>query len=170
MFRPALLSALILTTPVAAQSAAEVKFAKSVLAQVQQFTFKGGREYCGYIGYDATGKLRATSARRGRKDSCRAIDPPAAWTLIASYHSHGTFLMEADSEVPSADDVRADNAEGVDGYLVTPGGRVWFIDGKRQTARILCGRDCLSSDPNFKPEVFGKIARKYTLQQLMQRD
>lgn len=166
-----LLLILALLAPSAqAQSADEIAFMKSVLAQVQSMTLRAGREFCGYLALDENDNFKATPAKRGRKDSCRARNPSASLELIASYHSHGSYDEHADSEVPSTDDVLADADEEVDGWLVTPGGRIWFIDGQALTARQICGLGCVRADPNFEPGQFGIVKNFYTLDELSNRD
>lgn len=143
---------------------------KSVLAQVQTMSIKANREFCGYVGITPDGKLRATKAKRGRKDECRANEPPADWDIISSYHSHGSYDEGADSETPSVDDVLADNDEGVNGWVVTPGGRIWFINGAKETARQICGLSCVKPDPDFVPEDYGPVRKTYTIDQLIERE
>ena len=170
---PLLLCAIALALPtyVFAQASFEIRLAKSVLAEAQALTLKRGREYCGYIGVDENGTLTFTKPRRGRKDACRPKNPPRKWQdIVASYHTHGTYTENADSEVPSSDDIRADANEGIDGYLVTPGGRMWYIDGLEYTARLICDKGCLSSDPNFVPEDFGPVKSFYTVHELEIRE
>ena len=64
----------------------------------------------------------------------------------------------------------ADADEEVNGWLVTPGGRIWYIDSERGVTRQICGRNCVPADPNFEPEVFGPIKKSYTLRDLERRD
>lgn len=166
----AVLLGLVLASPASAQSAAEVAFARQVLAGIQGNSFDANREYCGIIGLDADGRLVASRPRKGRTDSCKPRDPRDAVEFIASYHTHGGFDEWADSEVPSTDDVLADMEEGLDGYLATPGGRLWFIDGQQGIARQICGVGCMPSDPDFEPEVFGLVKQRYTLSDLDRRE
>lgn len=158
------------TTPAFAQDAYEVTFVKKILAQAQAKSFATQREYCGYIGITPAGRLKATPPKRGQLDSCYANDPPVSLALIASYHTHAAFDPEADSEVPSSIDVLADMDEGIDGYIATPGGRVWFIDGQRGVARQICGMQCIISDKHFKSGTYNKIKPRYTLRQLQRRE
>jgi len=60
--------------------------------------------------------------------------------------------------------------DGVDGYVATPGGRLWFIDGQSGRARQICGLGCLTQDPDFKPEIYGPIKQSYTLGEIEQRE
>ena len=165
------LAALFHASPAQAQANFEINFAKSVLAEAQALTLQRGREYCGYIGVDENGRLAASKPRRGRKSACRPKNPPRDWQdIVASYHTHGTYTEDADSEVPSSDDIRADANEGIDGYLVTPGGRMWYIDGLEFTARQICGKGCFPSDPDFVAEDFGPVKSVYTIHELEIRE
>lgn len=173
--RPSPLAALLATsllfaTSAPAQDKAEVDLSRAVLATAQPASFTSNREYCGTIGADANGRLLVSQPRQGRRDSCQPRDHPNAVEVFASYHTHGSFDPDADSEVPSVSDVLGDMDEGLDGYVATPGGRLWFIDGQTGVVRQLCGTGCLPSDPDFVPGVFGQIATRYTLDQLDRRE
>lgn len=168
--RPFLLAAALgLAAPANAQSQDEIEFAQRVLGSLQEPSFAANREYCGTIGITAEGRLVASQARRGGRDGCRPRDPQGAAEIIASYHTHAAYEPDADSELPSVDDVYSDMDEGIDGYLATPGGRFWFIDGQTGSVRQICGAGCLPSDPSFVPGQFGTIRKRYTLDQLEDR-
>ena len=162
---------LLLTTAglALAQSHAEQKFARQVLTDLQATSIASNREYCGIIGLTETGGLVASAPRKGRRDSCRPRDPYSAVELIASYHTHAGFDEGADSEVPSASDVIGDMEEGLDGYVSTPGGRLWFIDGQSGTVRQLCGLNCLPSDPDFRPGQWSPVKQRFSLSELEAR-
>lgn len=131
-----------------AQTTAEIAFAKNVLNAAQTVSFASNREYCGYIGLDENGAFIATPAKRGRKSSCLSRQP-AGFRVLASYHTHGAYAENYDVEVPSDNDLRADTYEGIDGYIGTPGGRVWYTDSERGIATLICGLNCIQSDPDF---------------------
>lgn len=152
-----------------AQSQQEIDFAANILAAAQAPSFRADREHCGTIGLDQNGRLVASQARRGQSDSCTPRDPRDAVEIIASFHTHGSYHPDADSEVPSPDDILADMDEGIDGWLATPGGRLWFIDGQAGVARLICDRGCMPSDPDFRPEPAGSIRNRYTIDQLERR-
>lgn len=167
MFKKICLGALILTaTPALAQDKAEIDFARNVLEFLQPKSFEHDREYCGYLAYDADDNLVATPARKGRRDSCMPAEPDENLYVFASYHTHGAFDYDAPAEFPSSTDVIGDNEEGIDGYISTPGGRLWYVDGEAMTVRQLCSVGCLSSDPNFIAGLDGEIAHTYTIDQL----
>jgi hypothetical protein len=155
---------LALAGPAAAQSSAEMALARAVLTQINPISIQANREYCGYLGYDARGRLVASPAARGRRDSCEA--DPGDLDIVASYHTHGAFHPDAESETPSFDDLFNDMDEGVDGYIATPGGRFWYNDSRRGVARMICGLNCLPADPRFRAGTWGRINKTYTLDAL----
>ena len=130
------------------QSDAEIRFAKRVLDAAQAASIANNREYCGYIGLNDQGDFVATPAKQGRQNSCLARRPRDI-QILASYHTHGAFTTDYDTEVPSVSDLEADIFEGIDGYIATPGGRVWYDDSSREAAVLLCGPNCVHSDPAF---------------------
>lgn len=153
-------------TPLTAQDSTEVALAKSVLDQLQQPSFEANREYCGYIVIDANGDLVATPATQGQIGECYADDPPEDSVPVASYHTHGAFEYDTPAEFPSVGDLEADEAEGVDGYISTPGGRFWYVDGEDQIASQLCSVGCLTQDPNFVAGLDGELQISYTIDEL----
>jgi hypothetical protein len=166
-----LIMGLLICAPHAAiaQDAAEVAFVKSVLDPLQAISFKKKREYCGYIARLDTGELFATPPTRGRRSSCLADEPNEDLNLIASYHTHAAFTWRHDSEVPSTSDVEADMNEGLNGYVSTPGGRVWFINGETGVSKQVCGLSCTRPDKRFEAEVYGPVEQTYTLKELTKR-
>ncbi len=146
---------------------ATTSLARQVLGNLQEVSFRQNREYCGYIGLDGDGNLRATPATKGRPSSCLAEAAPADWTLVASYHTHGAYARYADAEVPSESDLMGDFEEQVNGYVSTPGGRFWHINGAEQRTTLICGPGCLPADPLYVPDP--NVASSYTLQQLGNR-
>lgn len=152
----------------AQRTKAEIDFAKQALDDLQDQSIQKNREYCGYIGLSPEGLFYATEPKRGRKGSCR---PEAAINdaeILASYHTHGGYAEDFDSEIPSLDDVKAGMEEGLDGYIATPGGRLWFTEGETGASEMLCGLGCLTSDPDFDPDDAPHIKNTYTLDALEQ--
>lgn len=164
------LAAGLLADRVSAQSPEEVAAVKSYMAEVQLLSFENNREYCGIVGYDMAGRIVMSKAKRGRRASCRLGRDPAGIEVVASYHTHGSFHEDYDSEVPSVNDVEGDMEDGLDGYVATPGGRLWFVDGQTGISRQLCGLGCLPDDPEFVPEYFGPVAQRYSLDALTDRE
>ncbi|MEL6208368.1 MAG: DUF4329 domain-containing protein, partial [Pseudomonadota bacterium] len=151
---PAVLAAVLsfgVFSPVASEpySHAERALAEALLSRMQLRSFADGVEFCGYIYSDAVGRLRAGSAARGDADSCSAPFP--AHQPVSSWHTHGEWDPESWNEVPSALDIETDALEGVNGWVATPGGRLWFVDGREMTATLVCGPACLPQDPRFIP-------------------
>jgi hypothetical protein len=145
--------------------------AREILLELQPRSFAENREYCGYIGVLPDGSYLATEVSRGTAWSCLSRGDESRFVEVtASFHTHAAFDVEADSEVPSSDDVRGDMQEGVNGYVATPGGRLWFIDGRTGIAVQLCGLGCMGQDPGFVPGAAGPIAGRYTLDELVRRE
>lgn len=149
------------------QTEAEIAFAADLFNWLQAQSIDEGREYCGLIGVDANGSYVATTARRGGSSSC--LPPVSAGrgvTALASYHTHGAYNPEYLTEVPSFDDIRTDIEDGTDGYVATPGGRLWYIDARAQEARLICGARCLVSDVEFAEDPEFPVRTRYTLEDL----
>ena len=138
------------------------------LDTLQARSIAEGVEYCGYFGLDGSGQIAATAPHRGQPDSCFPVWPNDL-EVLASYHTHGSYTMDADIEVPSVDDLYGDIEEEVDGYVATPGGRVWLNIYDEGIAMQLCGRNCIMADPNFQPCQAFLPAEEYDLQGLQQR-
>jgi hypothetical protein len=153
-----------------AQDAAEMAAARAVLLQLQPRSFAENLEYCGYIGRMPDGSLMATEVTRGDSWGCLSRGDESRFVeVVASFHTHAGFDRAADSEVPSSTDIEGDMDEGVNGYVATPGGRLWYIDGRRGVATLICGLGCMGQDPNFISGDSGPIASRYTLQELRRR-
>ncbi|MGL1920297.1 MAG: DUF4329 domain-containing protein [Hyphomicrobiales bacterium] len=147
----------------------ELEFMKEFFSSIQQRTFDANREYCGHVGLDKDGYYITTEAKKGEEDSCLADDAPEGFESFASYHTHGAFSIDADSERPSTTDLEADIYEEVDGYIATPGGRIWFNDSVKQISTMLC-ENCVMMDPNFDESQLDPVKKSYTVEQLKARD
>jgi hypothetical protein len=166
--RIALLLALAAAAPpAAAQPADEVAFARFFLDHLQRRSFLEGREFCGFFGRDAQGRIVATKPRRGTSHSCYLGGGLAGIVFFATYHTHASYDPASYDEVPSTNDLRSDNARGLDGYISTPGGRLWFSHGESLTAWQLCGAGCLPQDPRYRPDPSFAVAERYTLDELI---
>lgn len=152
-----------------AQSAQEVALVKAVLEAAQVKSIKKNREYCGYIGFNKEGRLTSTKARRGWSHECTPRWPDNL-DVIASWHTHAGYDYDAWSEVPSVVDIEADEDEGVDGYVSTPGGRIWYVDTTEMEVSQICGLGCILSDPNFERGSEGLIEQSYTYKELIARE
>ncbi|OSP56603.1 DUF4329 domain-containing protein [Pseudoruegeria sp. SK021] len=153
-----------------AQTAAEVAAASSYLSRLQAVSFASNHEYCGVLGYRFDGVIVAIRASEGTRFSCTSGYAPKEVRVFASYHTHGAYDVGYDGEVPSVADVLDDMDMGVDGYIATPGGRLWFVDGETGNSRQICGRGCLPVDPHFQPETYGPVLPSYTLATLRRRE
>ena len=161
----------LVATEAAAQNAAELSAARQTLAQLQPRSFAENVEYCGYVGRLPGGALSVTEVTRGDMWSCLSRGDESRFVeIVASFHTHAGFDPIADSEVPSSGDMYGDIAEQVNGYVSTPGGRLWYIDWRRQVATQVCGLGCMGQDPAFVPGDAGPIAQRYTLQELLRRE
>ncbi len=165
-----LIPALLIASQTAAQSPNELAFARQLLEDLQMQSFEKNREFCGIIGINSDNQLVASKPRRGGRGSCQPQDPRRVVEIIASFHTHAGFDDSYDSEVPSSDDVIGDMEEGLDGYIATPGGRLWFVDGQTGTSRQICGLGCLPQDEDFEPNVYGPVKQRYTSGELERRE
>lgn len=145
-------------------------FAVAHLDEVQRLSIRDGVEYCGLFGYDSSGKLAATPARRGERDGCEPALEPEGFEVIASYHTHGAYALDADTEVPSVEDLLADFEEGIDGYIATPGGRIWLNLAEERRSFQLCGKGCVQADPAFRTCPAFLPAKAYIVRTLRQRE
>ncbi len=153
-----------------AQSEEEIEFVIEFFDELQPISIADNREYCGYFGIDENGQFVATKPNKGREDSCLADEPPPNMEIFASYHTHGAFSVDADSETPSSGDLEADISEEIDGYIATPGGRIWFIDSLEGAAMLICGRNCTVSDDRYEDGIYPEIKDYYSLEELYERD
>lgn len=144
--------------------------AKQALNIAQPNSFKNNIEYCGLIGYHMSGALLFSPPIPGFRNSCNPGLNPWAWReVVATYHTHGAHTFDSDAEVPSVEDLLADFAEGTDGYIATPSGRVWHVSVKDKKAYLLCDVDCIKSDQNYRECEGLKPAKEYTLKTLKRR-
>ncbi len=157
-------------TAEATGTGAELDFVKAIFAEIQPRSIAINREICGYIGYNRLGELVHTRHREGQEASCDLPNWPRKMVVIASYHTHSTYSPDYDSEVPSSIDMRSDEASGIDGYVATPGGRLWFIDSDTMTTGQICGIGCLYQDPGFRAAARGSIREVYSFAQILKRE
>ena len=165
--RPGLLAFVLMVAagPAAAQSVAEVRLARETLSRLQEPSFRKRREHCGFIGYDARGKLVAGPASEGTMDSCAAPYPDDL-AVTASYHTHGAYDEGYFNELPSMIDVEGDASVFIDGYVSTPGGRLWLVAGRTRSVHLICGLGCLPVAPGFRKGSSGEILDGYTYEDL----
>lgn len=156
-----------ISAPAVARSDDINTYATSLLNALQPRSIADGREYCGYIYEVPGGGLSVTPVFVGGEDYCDLPEPDDS--TRASFHTHGGFSDKYDNEVPSVDDIKGDFEAQIDGYISTPGGRVWLVDFEAQIARQLCNELCVTSDPENDPEDAGFVPQTFTLDELEER-
>ncbi|MBS1301346.1 DUF4329 domain-containing protein [Loktanella sp. SALINAS62] len=153
------------TSGAAAPDLAEVALAERTLYALQAQSFAKRREYCGYLGYDNDGELVASPAVAGTFASCSAPFPTDI-AVTASYHTHGAFDDGYFNELPSLIDVDGDAQFLLNGYVATPGGRLWYVAGRERSVHLICGIGCLPIAPGFRKGLSGEILDGYTYEDL----
>lgn len=145
----------------------EIALIKKLLFKLQGPSFSQNVEYCGYIGLDKNGRLIASPATKGEEASCLAIDQGKISVITASYHTHAAYSPEYYGEIPSSDDVEGDEQMGIDGYVATPGGRLWYVDTTEMVVSQICSPTCLPQDRAYSKAGEGPIAQSYTYKELL---
>lgn len=145
-------------------------FAKSQLAAVQRRSIAEDQELCAIIFEDSNGELGTTPLVAGQKASCDItfFDEPGMGP-VASFHTHAAHDPDYDSEAPSVLDMESDIEGGMDGYISTPGGRLWRINAVSEDAIQICGENCLPQDPAYAPCPRFEPAKRYSLDELRAR-
>lgn len=145
-------------------------FAREQLETLQIRSFADKVEYCSVIFENADGDLETTRVIAGHEASCELsyFDEPGM-APVASIHTHGTYDPRYDSERPSVLDLESDIAEGIDGYISTPGGRFWRNDRVAREAVQICGAGCLTQDPAYRPCPASAPPESFTLTELRTR-
>lgn len=158
--------ALVATVP---QSEVQ-RFAGQQLDALQAASFANDQELCGIIFETSEGELGVSRPTSGEQASCDLLffDEPGM-VPVASIHTHGAHSSQYDAEVPSTIDIRSDVSSGIDGYISTPGGRLWHVDHETGIARLACGEGCLDQDPNYRPCPSDLIEETYSIATLERR-
>ena len=123
--------------------AAEHRFATELLQKLNARSVDLNLEYCGFFYYDASGALQATKPEKGGTHSCLPVFPEEISFVFATYHTHAAYDPNSLNEYPSMQDMEGDFSNLQNGYLATPGGRLWFTDVQKRISRQLCGYRCL---------------------------
>ncbi len=144
------------------------RFAAAFFDELQVRSIAENVEYCGYFGFDRAGQWVATPPTRGDAHGCLPDLPPPGFDALASYHTHAAY--DIDSEVPSVDDMLSDIDEAVDGYIATPGGRLWLNLFDEEVAILLCGPGCVTADVRFRECAAYPPDVEYTLDELYDRE
>lgn len=145
-------------------------FARARLDTMQAASFADNVELCAIIFEDSTGRLETSDILGGDEATCdlRYFDEPGM-APVASIHTHAGFSEDYDSEVPSTLDLEGDIASGFDGYIATPGGRLWRNDWEAERAVLICDEGCLKRDPAYRACPQDEVAPRYSLPQLAAR-
>ena len=146
-------------------------FARERLDAMQARSFAEKVELCAIVFETSTGELDSTEVKVGDEATCdlRYFDEPGMAPL-ASIHTHGAFDENYDSEVPSLIDLEGDIESQIDGYVATPGGRLWRVDWRQERAVLVCPEGCLRQDPAYRSCPGDPIAPAYNSAQLTARN
>jgi len=160
----------LFTAPAAiAQSEAEAVLVQAMFRSVNAQSITYDREVCGHVLRSPAGRLEIGKVSWGGPASCAMTPPAAGYQVVSSWHTHAAWAEGYDNELPSLIDVEGDMALGIDGWLATPGGRLWFIDGQSGEIHQYCGPECLPADPNAQMDARGPVDKHYTLSELRAR-
>ena len=151
-------------------TAALTAYARTVLEDIQSRSIAKNQEYCGVIFEDEMGNLQTSTIYAGGRAAC-VLDwgVPLGNHVVASFHSHAAHDDRFDSEVPSVEDLANDIDARIDGFVSTPGGRIWHIEWREEAATQLCGEACLEQDPNYANSDKERLPGTLTLEDLQAR-
>ena len=126
------------------------RFARETLDDLQERSIAQNQEFCGVIYEDEQGALHRSQIYEGERAAC-GFDwgLPLGNNVVASFHTHGAYDRDFDSEMPSADDLFNDIDARIDGFISTPGGRLWQTSWKDESVTQVCGAGCLRQDPRY---------------------
>ena len=152
-----------------AQSADEIAFVRGLMESQNQLSIRFNREVCGNILRHRDGTYTSTKSSWGGHASCASMPFNTDAVVVSSWHTHAAYARAYDNEVPSTQDVEGDIATGRNGWVGTPGGRLWYIDGRTGDMRQVCGPNCLPTDPNATDAFHAPVPERMTLDQLYDR-
>lgn len=155
--------------PATAQSGHEAAFILGLMESMNALSVRFNREVCGYILRHPNGAYSSTKASWGGHATCASLPIEDGMEVVSSWHTHAAWVPDYDGEVPSIQDVEGDMQLGVNGWVGTPGGRLWFVEGKTGSMRQFCGWGCLPMDPDFVTDDHGPVSETYTLDALYDR-
>lgn len=146
------------------------RYARSTLEGLQKRFLANNQEYCGVIFEDESGNLQTSKIFEGGRAEC-ALDwgVPLGNHVVASFHTHGGFDSDYDSERPSLDDLATDIDARIDGFIATPGGRIWHVDWQEESATQICGAGCLQQDPDYAGAPQEDLPDRYSFEDLQAR-
>ncbi len=140
------------------------ELAIETLDRAQKQSIAEGVEFCGFL-LEKDGRQFASPKKRGDESGCTPSYPRYEFTILASYHTHGSHNPDYNSEVPSVDDFVADREDETYGFVGTPGGRVWLIDPFQDEIFEIC-KDCILQDENYDAREYGEIPENFTSESL----
>ena len=152
-----------------AQSAHETAYVMALMESMNTLSVRFDREVCGYILRHPNGAYSSTKVSWGGHASCASLPVAPGMDVVSSWHTHAAWARGYDGEVPSIQDVEGDMSQGINGWVGTPGGRLWHVNGQTGAIRQICGRGCLPEDPGFLSEEHGPVSEVYTLDGLYAR-
>jgi hypothetical protein len=155
--------------PAGAQSAEEQAFVEGLMESMNALSIRFNREVCGYVLQDPDGSYRSTKVSWGGLASCASLPLEPGVEVVSSWHTHAAYARNYDNEVPSIQDVEGDIAFGVNGWVGTPGGRLWFVESGTETIRVACDLECLPTDPNATDQFHDPIPPEMSLDELYRR-
>ena len=57
----------------------------------------------------------------------------------------------------------------IDGFIATPGGRIWHVDWQEESATQICGAGCLEQDPDYAGAPQENLPDRYSFEDLQAR-
>ena len=147
-----------------------IRYTRATLEDLQERSITQNQEFCGVVYEDEEGTLHTSRIYDGTRAAC-AFDwgLPLGNNVVASFHTHGGYDIDFDSEMPSIEDLASDIDARIYGFISTPGGRLWQTDWKRETATQICGEGCLRQDPRYAGTQKERLALSYTFDDLQTR-
>lgn len=165
----AVVALLVFPNMTSAQSAEETEFMIALMHSMNPASIRNNREICGHVVRGPNGRITSTKVSWGGEASCASLPVPEQYEVLSSWHTHAAWAPNYDNEVPSTVDVEGDLSRGINGWVGTPGGRLWFINGQTGDMYQVCEEDCLPADPNLQMDGNGPVAKSYTLEELYTR-
>ncbi|MBX7527098.1 DUF4329 domain-containing protein [Qipengyuania vesicularis] len=146
------------------------RYARAELEDLQARSITNNQEYCGVIFEDEDGGLHTSRIYEGDRATC-AFDwgVPLGNHVVASFHTHGGYDEDFDSEMPSIEDLANDIDARIDGFISTPGGRLWHVHWQDETATQVCGEGCMEQDPRYAGTQTEQLQRSYSFEDLQAR-
>jgi hypothetical protein len=152
-----------------AQDAEELEFVIGLMESMNALSVRFDREVCGFILQDRDGAYRSTKVSWGGHASCASLPLAPGTRVVSSWHTHAAYSPNYDNEVPSIQDVEGDISFEVNGWVGTPGGRLWFVESATETLRVACDTGCLPTDPEATDALHDPIPASMTLNELYGR-